>query len=78
MAAAASGGSDGEDKCYDEKLKKPIACVPDFVNAAYGLPVVARCQCYKTFYGRKLQIYDSKLPLFVISYSVCPWQTFQA
>jgi hypothetical protein len=26
---------------------------------------------YKTFYGRNLQI-------FVISYSVCPWQAFQA
>ncbi len=31
----------------------------------------ARCQCYKTFYGRKLR-------LFVLSYSVCPWQAFPA
>ncbi len=30
-----------------------------------------RWQCYKTFYGRKLR-------LFIISYSVCPWQTFPA
>jgi hypothetical protein len=30
-----------------------------------------RAQCYKTFYGRNLRI-------FVISYSVCPWQTFPA
>jgi len=26
-------------------------------------------QCYKTFYGRNLR-------MFVISYSVCPWQDF--
>jgi hypothetical protein len=29
------------------------------------------CRRYKTFYGRKLQI-------FVICYSVCPWQAFPA
>ncbi len=28
-----------------------------------------RCQCYKTFYGRKLQF-------FIISWSVCSWQNF--
>ncbi len=28
-------------------------------------------QCYETFYGRSLLI-------FVISYSVCPWQAFLA
>ncbi len=28
-------------------------------------------QCYKTFYDRKLR-------LFIISYSVCPWQAFPA
>jgi hypothetical protein len=32
---------------------------------------VSRGQCYKTFYGRKLQI-------FVISWSVCPWQALPA
>ncbi len=30
-----------------------------------------RCQCYKTFYGRKLR-------LFIKSQSVCPWQVFLA
>ena len=29
------------DPCYDEVLKKSIACIPDFVNAAFGLPVQA-------------------------------------
>ncbi len=28
-------------------------------------------QCYKTFYGRKLQ-------LFIINWSICPWQAFPA
>ena len=40
-----STGNEIEDKCFDEKLKKPIACVPDFVNAAYGLPVLASSTC---------------------------------
>ena len=43
--SSGGGSSDAEDKCYDEKLKKPIACVPDFVNAAYGLPVSASSTC---------------------------------
>jgi hypothetical protein len=38
-------GNEVEDKCFDDKLKKPIACVPDFVNAAYGLPVSASSTC---------------------------------
>ena len=33
------------DPCFDEKSKKPIACLPDFVNAAYGLPVEATSTC---------------------------------
>ena len=33
------------DPCYDEKLKKSIACIPDFVNAAFGLPVQASSTC---------------------------------
>ena len=44
-SSGSSGSNDIEDKCFDEKLKKPIACVPDFVNAAYGLPVVASSTC---------------------------------
>jgi len=44
-AGGSSGSNDIEDKCFDDKLKKPIACVPDFVNAAYGLPVVASSTC---------------------------------
>jgi hypothetical protein len=31
---------------------------------------MTRGQCYKTFYGRNLRV-------FVISYSVRPWQTFK-
>ena len=33
------------DPCFDEKLKKSIACIPDFVNAAFGLPVEASSTC---------------------------------
>ena len=33
------------DPCYDAKLKRPQACVPDFVNAAYGVPVKASSTC---------------------------------
>lgn len=33
------------DPCYDAKLKRPRACVPDFVNAAYGLQVEASQTC---------------------------------
>ena len=33
------------DPCIDEKTKKPVACLPDFVNAAYGLPVEASSTC---------------------------------
>jgi hypothetical protein len=32
---------------------------------------VTRAQCYKTFYVRALRI-------FVLSYSVCPWEAFPA
>ncbi len=38
-------------------------------NSKLFCKVVARAQCYKTFYGRNLRI-------FVIRY-VCPWQAFQ-
>jgi hypothetical protein len=34
------------------------------------MPQMTRAQCYKTFYGRNLQI-------FVIDYSVSPLQAFQ-
>lgn len=34
-----------DDPCYDAKLKRPQACVPDFVNAAYGVPVKASSTC---------------------------------
>ena len=33
------------DPCYDEKSTKSVACLPDFVNAAYGLPVEASSTC---------------------------------
>lgn len=33
------------DPCYDAKLKRPKNCVPDFVNAAYGLNVEASSTC---------------------------------
>lgn len=33
------------DPCYDAKLKRPKSCVPDFVNAAYGLNVEASSIC---------------------------------
>lgn len=36
------------DPCYDDKLKKSIACIPDFVNAAFGIPVEASSTCGET------------------------------
>jgi netrin 1 len=31
------------DACYDEE--RPLRCLPDFVNAAFGLPIVASSTC---------------------------------
>ena len=42
---ADSGLFDESDPCYDAKLKRPKNCVPDFVNAAYGLNVEASSTC---------------------------------
>ena len=39
------GDDPDSDPCYDDKLKKPIACIPDFVNAAFGIPVKATSTC---------------------------------
>ncbi len=33
------------DPCYDEKAKRPKSCVPDFVNAAFGVRVEATSTC---------------------------------
>jgi len=33
------------DPCYESKNKRPTSCVPDFVNAAYGLNVDASSTC---------------------------------
>ncbi len=41
------------DPCYDSKLKRPTQCVPDFVNAAYGIKVDASSTC-----GTKGQKYN--------------------
>ena len=35
------------DPCYGEKGKKPKSCVPDFVNAAFGVRVEATSTCGK-------------------------------
>jgi len=35
------------DPCYESKNKRPTSCVPDFVNAAYGLNVEASSTCTK-------------------------------
>ena len=42
---ADAGLFDESDPCYDAKLKRPKNCVPDFVNAAYGLNVEASSTC---------------------------------
>jgi len=34
----------GIDPCYDDQ-GQPIRCMPDFVNAAFGMPVVASSEC---------------------------------
>ena len=39
------GDDPDTDPCYDTKLNKPIACIPDFVNAAFGVPVKATSTC---------------------------------
>jgi netrin receptor unc-5 len=33
------------DPCHDDQTDKPKQCVPDFVNAAYGAPIVASSVC---------------------------------
>ena len=35
------------DPCFDSKQKKPVSCVPDFVNAAFGVRVEASSTCGK-------------------------------
>mgnify|MGYP006908621850 CR=1 FL=1 len=33
------------DPCHDDQTDKPKQCMPDFVNAAYGSPIVASSTC---------------------------------
>jgi len=33
------------DPCHDDETDKPRQCVPDFVNAAYGVPIEASSTC---------------------------------
>lgn len=33
------------DPCFSEKAKKPVSCIPDFVNAAFGLKVETTSTC---------------------------------
>ena len=33
------------DPCHDDETDKPKQCVPDFVNAAYGIPVTSTSTC---------------------------------
>merc|ERR1719495_2219371 len=33
------------DPCHDDQTDKPKQCVPDFVNAAYGVPIKASSTC---------------------------------
>ena len=33
------------DPCHDDETDKPRQCVPDFVNAAYGIPVTSTSTC---------------------------------
>ena len=33
------------DPCHDDETDKPKQCVPDFVNAAYGVPVSSSSEC---------------------------------
>jgi len=33
------------DPCHDDETDKPKQCVPDFVNAAYGVPIKASSTC---------------------------------
>ncbi|XP_040563899.1 netrin-1 [Lepeophtheirus salmonis] len=40
-----SSSSSKRDPCYDDKKKRPVSCIPDFVNAAFGLPVDASSTC---------------------------------
>ncbi len=35
---------DEEDPCYDAKAKKSVSCLPDFVNAAFGVKVEAESE----------------------------------
>jgi netrin 1 len=37
-----------DDPCFDAKQKRPKSCVPDFVNAAYGINVKASSTCGAT------------------------------
>ena len=48
-----------DDPCYDAKLKRPKACVPDFVNAAYGVPVKASSTCRGKAVGKN-EVCDDK------------------
>lgn len=43
LLAAAAVALAGPDPCYEEG--RPRRCIPDFVNAAYGAPVVASSVC---------------------------------
>ncbi len=36
------------DPCFDRKGDKPVSCVPDFVNAAFGVRVETQAQCNKS------------------------------
>ena len=36
------------DPCYNPKEKTPVSCIPDFVNAAYGVKVESTSTCGKT------------------------------
>lgn len=35
---------DEADPCYDNKAKKSVSCLPDFVNAAFGVRVATESE----------------------------------
>ncbi|QQP38948.1 Netrin 1a, partial [Caligus rogercresseyi] len=45
LSGSSSGSSSKRDPCYDDKIKRPVSCIPDFVNAAFGLSVDASSTC---------------------------------